>query len=130
LLRRMSPVMALRWHNLPCALKAAIVIGKRTSGDPCQSDVRRGAATRPITGPGAHLRTCGPMMAGGTLPAAMPTRAPCDVGPPLDPPHWHRPSSRPPGCSGQVRIDRRGGDRDDHRYQAISKRLRPHHFWQ
>ena len=29
--------MALSWPNLPCALKAAIGIGKRTSGDPRQS---------------------------------------------------------------------------------------------
>jgi hypothetical protein len=29
-LQRISPLLALRWHNLPCALKAAIGIGKRT----------------------------------------------------------------------------------------------------
>ena len=42
--------MALRWHNLPCALKAAIGIGKRTLGDPGQSAVRRRAASRPSVG--------------------------------------------------------------------------------
>ena len=34
--------MALRWHNLPCALKAAIGYRKRTLGDPGQSDPPRG----------------------------------------------------------------------------------------
>ena len=34
--------MALSWRNLPCALKAAIPYGKRTLGDPGQSDPPRG----------------------------------------------------------------------------------------
>jgi len=41
--------MALRWHNLPCALKAAIGYRKRTLGDPGQSDPPRG----PQQGPAA-----------------------------------------------------------------------------
>jgi hypothetical protein len=41
--------MALRWHNLPCALKAAIGYGKRTLGDPGQSD----PPGRPQQGPAA-----------------------------------------------------------------------------
>jgi hypothetical protein len=39
--------MALRWHNLPCALMAAIGIGKRTLGDPGQSDPPRGPQQGP-----------------------------------------------------------------------------------
>ena len=35
--------MALRWHNLPCALKAAIGYGKRTLGDPGSLPRHRGA---------------------------------------------------------------------------------------
>jgi hypothetical protein len=42
LLRCMSPFVALRWHNLPCALTAAIGYGKQTLGDPDQSDPPRG----------------------------------------------------------------------------------------
>ena len=34
--------MALRWLNLPCAVKAAIGYGKRTLGDSGQSDPPRG----------------------------------------------------------------------------------------
>src|SRR6516165_1007633 len=34
--------LALSWPNLPCALKAAIGYGKRTLGDPGQSDPPRG----------------------------------------------------------------------------------------
>ena len=38
--------MALSWLNLPCALKAAIGIGKRTFGHRCQSGVPQGGAAR------------------------------------------------------------------------------------
>ena len=37
-----SPLLALNWPHLPCALKAAIGIGKRTSGGPRQSAAPRG----------------------------------------------------------------------------------------
>jgi hypothetical protein len=47
--QRESPLLALRWHNLPCALKAAIGYSKRTLGDPGQSDPPRG----PQQGPAA-----------------------------------------------------------------------------
>ena len=48
----MSAPVALSWPNLPCALKAAIGIGKRTLGDPHQSAAPQGAAARPwVRGP-------------------------------------------------------------------------------
>ena len=39
--------MALSWPHLPCALKAAIGIGKRTLGDPRQSSAPQGPRARP-----------------------------------------------------------------------------------
>ena len=46
--------MALSWRNLPCALKAAIGIGKRTLGDPRQFAAPQGPQQGPFAGPGAH----------------------------------------------------------------------------
>jgi hypothetical protein len=45
--------MALSWPNLPCALRAAIGIGKRTSGNPRQSAAQQGPLCL-IGYPGAH----------------------------------------------------------------------------
>ena len=38
----MSQLLALRWHSLPCALKAAIGYGKRTLGHPASLPRHRG----------------------------------------------------------------------------------------
>jgi hypothetical protein len=46
----MSLLLALRWHNLPCALKAAIGNGKRTSGNPRQSAAPQGPQQGPRLG--------------------------------------------------------------------------------
>jgi hypothetical protein len=51
--------MTLSWRNLPCALKAAIGIGKRTLGNPRQP-ARHRAAARPLglgPAPDPRLRT-------------------------------------------------------------------------
>ena len=45
--------MALSWLNLPCALKAAIGIGKRTLGDPRQAG--DGTAACPLAAGAAEL---------------------------------------------------------------------------
>jgi hypothetical protein len=41
------PELALSWPDLPCALKAAILICKRTLGDPRQSGAPQAAVARP-----------------------------------------------------------------------------------
>jgi hypothetical protein len=56
-LRRTSPVMALSWLNLPCALKAAIGIGKRTSALASAAPQGR---SKPPSGPGSGPRSSPP----------------------------------------------------------------------
>src|SRR5215471_15115520 len=71
----MSPLLALSWPKVPCALKAAIGIGKRTLVDPRQS----GAPQRSQQGP-FRVREPPPCntraMSVGASPAATPTNSP------------------------------------------------------
>jgi hypothetical protein len=63
-----GPQLALSWPNLPCALKAAIGIGKRTLGRPspvCRAPGRRGKA--PANGT-ENLRLAGTREAVGKAP--------------------------------------------------------------
>jgi hypothetical protein len=62
--------MALSWLNLPCAVKAAIGIGKRTLGDPASVPRHRGRS-KAYRGPRPNTR----VMIGAASPAATPTAA-------------------------------------------------------
>jgi hypothetical protein len=57
--------VALSWLNLPCALKAAIGIGKRTLGHPRQSAAPQG----PHQGPQPYRERRGWQIASLSLPA-------------------------------------------------------------
>ena len=52
--------MALSWLNLPCALKAAIGIAKRTLGDPASLPRATEAAARVSALSRVHARSHGP----------------------------------------------------------------------
>jgi hypothetical protein len=65
--------VALSWLNLPCALKAPIGIGKRTSGDPGQSAARRGPQQGPSAWGPAPILASEHDRCGG-MPSAAPER--------------------------------------------------------